>query len=238
MTFDVRDPSPAERLIVALDVPTIDDAREMIDHLNGTVSFFKVGMQLLYSGGFDLINELTASGKQVFVDLKLLDIDNTVQKGIESLTAFNPTFVTLHAYPHAMRAAVEGKGKIDLALLAVTVLTSLDEAGLKETGYKDTRVSDLVIKSALQAKEIGVDGIVCSAVEASMIRTMVGPELILVTPGIRPASAAADDQKRIVTPADAIRNGSDYLVVGRPILKADDPKLAAQQVIEEIESAL
>lgn len=237
-SFNIKKPTPSQRLILPLDIPSVSEARDVIADVDGAVSFFKLGYQLLYAGGFELVQELKAAGKQVFIDLKLLDIDNTVKSGIESLKALNPDFITLHAYPHAMRAAVAGRGDSPVSLLGVTVLTSLDDDGLKEAGYKDLRVGDLVIKRAHQAKEIGMDGIVCSPVEASMIRTMVGPELLLVTPGIRPASAASDDQRRVMTPSLAIENGSDYLVVGRPILNAPDRKQVARNIAEEIEAAL
>ena len=235
--FDVRNPSPKNRLIVPLDVPSLSDARDVVADLGDAVSFYKVGFQILYAGGFDLISELKDAGKQVFIDLKLLDIDNTVKSGVESLAALGGTFLTIHAYPHAMRAAVEGRGSSDLKLLAVTVMTNLDDALLQEAGYKEN-ARDLVIQRAVQAHKIGIEGVICSAAEASAIRAAVGPDLLLVTPGIRPANTAIDDQKRIMTPRMAIENGSDYLVVGRPILKAEDRRAAASAIIEEIEAAL
>ena len=235
--FGVRNPSPKNRLIVPLDVPSLSDARDVVADLGDAVSFYKVGFQILYAGGFDLISELKDAGKQVFIDLKLLDIDNTVKSGVESLAALGGTFLTIHAYPHAMRAAVEGRGSSDLKLLAVTVMTNLDDALLQEAGYKEN-ARDLVIQRAVQAHKIGIEGVICSAAEASAIRAAVGPDLLLVTPGIRPANTAIDDQKRIMTPRMAIENGSDYLVVGRPILKAEDRRAAASAIIEEIEAAL
>lgn len=235
--FDVKNPSPKDRLIVPLDVPSLSDARDVVADLGDAVSFYKVGFQILYAGGFDLISELKDAGKQVFIDLKLLDIDNTVKSGVESLAALGGTFLTIHAYPHAMRAAVEGRGSSDLKLLAVTVMTNLDDALLQEAGYKES-ARDLVIKRAVQARDTGIEGVICSAAEASAIRAAVGPDLLLVTPGIRPANAAADDQKRIMTPRMAIENGSDYLVVGRPILKAENRRAAAEAIVEEIEAAL
>ncbi|MEP2942322.1 MAG: orotidine-5'-phosphate decarboxylase [Hyphomicrobiales bacterium] len=235
--FDVKNPSPKDRLIVPLDVPSLSDARDVVTDLGDAVSFYKVGFQILYAGGFDLISELKDAGKQVFIDLKLLDIDNTVKSGVESLAALGGTFLTIHAYPHAMRAAVEGRGKSDLKLLAVTVMTNLDDALLQEAGYKES-AHDLVLKRAVQARDTGIEGVICSAAEASAIRAAAGPDLLLVTPGIRPANAAADDQKRIMTPRMAIENGSDYLVVGRPILKAENRRAAASAIVEEIEAAL
>ncbi|MEO1067282.1 MAG: orotidine-5'-phosphate decarboxylase [Pseudomonadota bacterium] len=235
--FDIKHPSPRDRLIVALDVATPDDAKRVIDDMGDAVTFYKLGYQLLYAGGFALLDDLKTAGKHIFIDLKLLDIDNTVKGGVDSLTRLGATFITIHAYPHAMRAAVEARGEEGAALLGVTVLTSLDDEGLREAGYKD-RAADLVIKRAHKAQAIGMDGVVCSAAEASAIRALVGPDLTLVTPGIRPADTGADDQKRVMTPAMAIENGSDYLVVGRPIVKAEDRRAAANAIVAEIEAAV
>lgn len=235
--FDVKNPHPRDRLIVPLDVPGVDEARAVITDLGDAVTFYKVGFQILYAGGFDLISELRDRGKQVFIDLKLLDIDNTVKSGVESLAGLGGTFLTIHAYPHAMRAAVSGRGDSALNLLGVTVLTSLDDEGLKEAGYHD-RASSLVVKRAFQAKEAGMNGVICSAAEASAIRATVGDDLLLVTPGIRPADASVNDQRRIMTPGLAIENGSDYLVVGRPILNAANREDAANRIVGEIEEAL
>ena len=235
--FDVRNPSARDRLIVPLDVPTVDDARSVVKDLGDSVSFYKMGFQILYGGGFDLVAELKDQGKQIFIDLKLLDIDNTVKSGVESLKRLGGTFLTIHAYPHAMQAAVDARGGDDLKLLGVTVMTNLDDERLQEAGYKD-KAGALVIKRASQANQIGMDGVICSAAEASAIRATVGPDLLLVTPGIRPANANADDQRRIMTPKLAIENGSDYLVVGRPILNADNRRVAADSIVAEIETAL
>lgn len=235
--FDVKNPSAKERLIVPLDVPDLAAARTVVADLGDAVSFYKLGFQILYAGGFDLIRELKNQGKQVFIDLKLLDIDNTVRSGVESLAALGGTFLTIHAYPHAMRAAVAGRGSDPLNLLAVTVMTNLDDALLEEAGYRE-RADALVMRRAAQAKEAGMNGVICSAAEARALRAAVGPDFLLVTPGIRPAGAAADDQKRIMTPGLAIGNGSDYLVVGRPILNAENRRAAAQAVVAEIETAL
>ena len=235
--FDVRNPSARDRLIVPLDVPTVDDARSVVKDLGDSVSFYKLGFQILYGGGFDLVAELKDQGKQIFIDLKLLDIDNTVKSGVESLKRLGGTFLTIHAYPHAMQAAVDARGGDDLKLLGVTVMTNLDDERLQEAGYKD-KAGALVIKRASQANQIGMDGVICSAAEASAIRATVGPDLLLVTPGIRPTNASADDQRRIMTPKLAIENGSDYLVVGRPILNADNRRAAAAAIVAEIEMAL
>lgn len=235
--LDIRNPSARDRLIVPLDVPTLDDARGVVADLGESVSFYKVGFQILYADGFDLVRELKDQGKNVFVDLKLLDIDNTVKSGVKSLMQLGATFLTIHAYPHAMQAAVEARGDDALNLLGVTVMTNLDDERLKEAGYKD-KASSLVIKRASQASQLGMDGVICSAAEASAIRATVGPNLLLVTPGIRPADTSADDQRRIMTPHMAIQNGSDYLVVGRPILNADNRRLAADAIVADIEAAL
>ena len=226
---------PRGRLIVALDLSDVDAARTMIARLGESVAFYKIGCQLAYAGGLPLARELADAGKQVFLDLKLHDIGNTVARGVESLSRLGATFLTVHAYPQTMRAAAQasrGSAKI----LAVTVLTSLNDADLAESGTP-LGVAELVALRAQQAQACGMDGIVCSAEEAARLRGMVGHSLSLVTPGIRPADSAANDQKRIMTPARAIAAGADYLVVGRPILEAADPKRAADAIIAEIAAA-
>jgi len=225
------------RLIVALDVPSVADARAAIETLGDAVSFYKIGHQLCYAAGREngllLAQELADSGKDVFLDLKLLDIDNTVAKGVESVSAMGVKMLTLHAYPKAMRVAVEALGSHDLTLLGVTVLTSMDDADLAEAGYAGT-ARDLVLKRAGQARDAGMGGIVASAQEAAAIREAVGPNMAVVTPGIRPAGADAGDQKRVVTPADALAAGASHLVVGRPIMVAADPRGAALKIAEEM----
>jgi orotidine-5'-phosphate decarboxylase len=228
--------SPRDRLIVALDLPSVADAEAMVSKLGASVNFYKIGYQLAYAGGFSFANSLIAAGKQVFLDLKLHDIGNTVAKGVESVAKIGATFLTVHAYPQTMKAAMEGKQGSKLKILAVTVLTSYDDADLLQAGYK-LGVSALVSQRAGHARDLGVDGLVCSAEEAARLRVAVGSDMTLVTPGIRPAGASRDDQKRIMTPAKAIRAGSDYLVVGRPIVEAADPKAAADAIVEEIAHA-
>jgi orotidine-5'-phosphate decarboxylase len=223
-----------ERLIVALDLPTVAAAEAMVSRLGASVSFYKIGYQLAFAGGLPFAAGLVAAGKQVFLDLKLHDIGNTVTKGVESVAQSGATFLTVHAYPQTMQAAMEGKRGSKLRILAVTALTSYDDADLFRAGYK-FGVSALVVQRAGQARELGVDGLVCSAEEAVKLRTIVGPGMALVTPGIRPTGSARDDQKRIMTPAKAIAAGADYLVVGRPIVEAGDPKAAADAIIAEIE---
>jgi orotidine-5'-phosphate decarboxylase len=227
---------PRDRLIVALDLPSVAAADAMVDRLGDAVSFYKIGYQLAFAGGLPLASALVRAGKQVFADLKLHDIGNTVGKGVESVATLGATFLTVHAYPQTMKAAVEARAGSPLRILAVTVLTSYDDADLAAAGYAST-VGPLVARRAAQAREIGVDGLVCSAEEAASVRSIAGPGMALVTPGIRPAGAAAGDQKRVMTPARAIAAGADYLVVGRPIVEAADPKAAAQAIVAEIAQA-
>ncbi len=223
---------PRERLIVALDLPSVEAARAMVARLGDAVSFYKIGYQLAFAGGLAYAQTLAGAGKRVFLDLKLHDIGNTVREGVKSVARLGATFLTVHAYPQTMKAAVEAR-EGPLRILAVTVLTSYDDADLAAAGY-DFTVPELVAERAAQAHDIGVDGLVCSAEEAANLRPMVGPKMMLVTPGIRPAGAAAGDQKRIATPALAIKAGADYLVVGRPIVAAADPRAAAQAIVSEI----
>jgi len=225
------------RLILALDVPSVADAKTMVDRLGDTVAFFKIGYQLAFAGGLPFAETLIRAGNSVFLDLKLHDIGHTVAKGVESIARMGATFLTIHAYPQTMRAAVEARGDGGLRLLAVTVLTSYDDADLAAAGY-DFTVTELVLERAAQAHDIGVDGLVCSAEEAAKLRPIVGASMALVTPGIRPIGADADDQKRVMTPAEAIAAGADYLVVGRPILGAPDPKAAAAAIVAEIAAAM
>ena len=225
-----------ERLIVALDLPSVADAEAMVARLGDTVEFYKIGYQLAFAGGLPFAAELIGAGKKVFLDLKLLDIGNTVARGVESVAKTGATFLTVHAYPQTMKAAVEGKKGSNLRILAVTVLTSYEDSDLTGAGY-DMGVSELGTVRASQAQDIGIDGIVCSAQEAINLRDITGPNMLIVTPGIRPAGSAGDDQKRIVTPAKAIANSADYLVVGRPIVAAEDPKAAAEQIVAEIQEA-
>ena len=228
---------PRDRLIVGLDLPTPAEADAMVARLDDTVSFYKVGLQLVFAGGIAFAGELAKSGKKVFLDVKLLDIDNTVAGAVENIARLGMTFVTVHAYPKAMRAAVAARANTPLGLLGVTVLTSMDEVDLEQAGYTG-KVEDLVLRRARDARQTGMDGIVCSPVEVAKVRAAVGPDIALVTPGIRPAGAATGDQKRVTTPADAIRAGADYLVVARPIIRADDPRTAAEAIQAEIAAAV
>ncbi|MGD9541801.1 orotidine-5'-phosphate decarboxylase [Methylocystis sp.] len=226
-----------ERLIVALDVERVAEARALVAALGDTVSFFKVGMELAYApGGFDFARELKASGKRVFLDLKLHDIGATVERATRQIARLGVDFLTVHAFPQTMAAARQGASEGALKLLAVTVMTSYDDADLTEAGYA-CGVADLVARRALQAKEARVDGLILSPMELSAIRPIVGPDMLLVTPGVRPAGADLGDQKRVMTPGEAIAASANYIVVGRPITRAADPAVAAEAVAQEIEAA-
>jgi orotidine-5'-phosphate decarboxylase len=229
--------APRDRLIVALDLPDVAAAEAMVGRLGDSVTFYKIGYQLGYAGGLAMVSRLAGAGKKVFIDLKLHDIGNTVSRGVESIAKLGATFLTVHAYPQTMKAAVEARAGSDLKILAVTVLTSYDDGDLHAAGYR-LGVSDLVEARAQQAQVLGVDGLVCSAEEAASLHKIVGHQMHLVTPGIRPAGSATGDQKRIMTPARAIAAGADYLVVGRPVLEAADPKAAADAIQAEIAKAL
>jgi orotidine-5'-phosphate decarboxylase len=224
--------APRERLIVALDLSSVEAAEAMVKRLGDSVSFYKIGYQLAYAGGLVYARTLAEAGKQVFLDLKLHDIGNTVAEGVKSVSRLGAAFLTVHAYPQTMKAAVQARER-RLQILAVTVLTSYDDRDLAAAGY-GAGVRATAAERAKNALEIGVDGLVCSPEEAANLRTIVGSEMLLVTPGIRPAGAEIGDQKRVSTPAAAIEAGADYLVVGRPIIAADDPKAAAEAIIAEI----
>jgi orotidine-5'-phosphate decarboxylase len=226
--MDARD-----RLIVALDVPSVADAETMVARLGDGVSFYKIGYQLAFAGGLSFAQTLSRAGKRVFLDLKLHDIGNTVARGVESVSKLGATFLTVHAYPQTMHAAVDARKGTELRILAVTVLTSYDDADLAAAGY-DFTVSELVAERAAQARDIGIDGLVCSAEEAANLRSIASAGMVLVTPGIRLPGADKGDQKRIMTPTAAIAAGADHLVVGRPILAAPDPKAAAEAIVAEI----
>ncbi|MCP3462168.1 orotidine-5'-phosphate decarboxylase [Bradyrhizobium sp. CCGUVB23] len=229
--------APRDRLIVALDLPSPELAEAMIDRLGDSVTFYKIGYRLTYAGGLPLVGKLADRGKKVFLDLKLHDIGNTVMQGVQSISKLGATFLTVHAYPQTMKAAVEGRGASALKILGVTVLTSYNDDDLHAAGYR-LGVSELVEARAQQAQVLGVDGLVCAPEEAGSLRKIVGHQMNLVTPGIRPAGAATGDQKRIMTPGRAIAAGADYLVVGRPIVEAADPRATAEAIQAEIAQAL
>jgi orotidine-5'-phosphate decarboxylase len=221
-------------LIVALDMDSRAEAEALIASLDGAVDFFKIGYQLFYGGdGLALGRDLIERGKRVFFDLKLLDIDNTVERGVAAIAHTGAHMLTVHAYPQCMRAAVKGAAGSDLTILGVSVLTSMDDRDVAEAGFaRDT--AGLVSLRAAQAREAGVGGLVCSPLEAEMVRTIVGPRMAIVTPGIRPAGAGRGDQKRVMGPAEAIAAGASHLVVGRPITAAPDPAAAARAILGEM----
>jgi orotidine-5'-phosphate decarboxylase len=221
-------------LIVGLDVDTRQDAERIIEAVGAEADFYKIGYQLFYGGdGLALGKALIAAGKRVFFDLKLLDIDNTVEKGVAAIAATGASMLTVHTYPKAMRAAVKGSAGSGLTVLGVTVLTSMDDSDLKEAGY-ERDVAGLVALRAEQARDIGIGGIVASPHEAEMIRTIVGAKMAIVTPGIRPSGAALGDQKRVMSPRQALDAGASHLVVARPILQADDPAAAVRAIKAEM----
>lgn len=222
-----------ERVFVALDLPSVEEARALVDRLGDSVASYKIGLQLLPIGGVALGRELRAMGKNVFLDFKFHDIDATVEKATRSVAGLDAQFLTVHARPDVMRAAVKGKGSSSLKVLGVTVLTSLDQKALEDIGYNDN-AENLVMRRVHQALEAGVDGVVASPLEAAAIRAVVPTSFLVVTPGVRPAGTAAGDQKRIATPAAALAAGASHLVIGRPISQAADPVAAARAIMSEI----
>lgn len=230
--------SANERLIVALDVPTPEEASELIAKIGDNAGVWKIGLELLFAGGGELARKLSDQGQKVFVDAKLLDIPHTVERATANIAALGAAFLTVHGHDiKTMEAAIEGRGTTDLKLLAVTVLTSLDKSDLEQQGSAMTP-AELVLHRAQLRREAGFDGVIASGQEAAEIREATGDDFLIVTPGIRPAGAAIGDQARVMTPAKAISAGADYLVVGRPITQAEDPGAAAQAIVEEIEQAL
>lgn len=226
----------AGTLIVALDLDTRDEAERLIADLGDTVDFYKIGYQCFYGAdGLNLGKALLAAGKRVFFDLKLLDIDNTVERGVAAIAGTGAQMLTVHAYPQCMRAAVKGAAGSELTLLGVSVLTSMNDADVAEAGFaRDT--AGLVALRAEQAKAAGVGGLVSSPLEAEMVRGIVGPQMAIVTPGIRPSGSAVGDQKRVMGPAEAIAAGASHLVVGRPITAAANPRATAQAILAEMAS--
>lgn len=228
-----------DRLIFALDVASVEEARELVRKLDGSVSFFKIGMELYVSSGPALITELTTQGKKVFLDLKFFDVPETVKRAVRRVAATGATFLTIHGETKIIQAAVEGRGDSNLKLLAVTALTSLDSSDLREMGFAGT-VEDLVLNRAKTALELGCDGVIASPQEAGRVHELVSrskKNFLIVTPGVRPAGDASDDHKRLATPASAIEDGADYLVIGRPIRDAADPAKKAESIIAEMQRA-
>jgi orotidine-5'-phosphate decarboxylase len=222
-----------DRLIVALDAPSVEQAQTWVDALGDGVVFYKIGMELIYGGGgFALAERLIGAGKRVFIDLKLHDIPNTVEKATAQIARLGASFLTVHAYPQTMKAALAGAAGSSLELLGVSVLTSADDSDLAEASYA-LGAKALVSLRARQAEAIGLPGLVASAAEVASLRAE-GRRLKLICPGIRPAGGEAGDQKRVATPARALADGADYLVVGRPITAAADPRAAAQAILAEM----
>jgi len=224
-----------DRLIVALDVPNAIAGLELAAKLGNAVSFYKIGLGMLTGGGLALAQELKDEhGKRIFLDMKLFDIGATVEAAVRGLAQFDLDFLTVHGDPHVVRAAKEGAANSDMKILAVTILTSLDRADLDASLLKAGDVQELVIERAARAFEAGSDGVIASPQEAALIRAL--PEAtgkLIVTPGVRPAGAALGDQKRVATPAQAVTDGADHIVVGRPIWQAQDPAEAARAVLAE-----
>jgi orotidine-5'-phosphate decarboxylase len=230
--------APKDRLIVALDFPQVGPAKALVRRLGSAVSFYKVGLELVMAGGLDLARRLKDAGKQVFLDVKLLDIENTVERATRAVAATGATFLTVHATDgKTLRAAVAGKAGTGLRILGVTVLTNLDASDLAEQGIAATP-AELVARRAALAVATGCDGIVASGLEAAAVRRAVGPGVTIVTPGIRAHGGPAGDQTRVATPQAAIAAGADYLVVGRPIAQAADPVAATTAFVRAIEEAL
>jgi orotidine-5'-phosphate decarboxylase len=226
-----------DRLIVALDMPTSEEAQRLVAKLGESISFYKVGLELLFAGGLELARALKADGKHVFLDMKLLDIGNTVERAVANATEFGVDFLTVHGHDmKTLRAAVSGRSNSKLKLLAVTVLTNLTADDLRQQG-SSLSPADLVLSRARLAHESGFDGVIASGQEAARIRAAIGPGFLIVTPGIRLTGSATDDQERVTTPDHAIAAGADYIVVGRPITQADDPRAAAQTFISHIREA-
>lgn len=222
------------RLIVALDVPSVDEARALVDKLGDSVGVYKIGLELLFSGGFALAEELAGHGHAVFVDAKLLDIEATVERATAAVARMGVTFLTVHALDRkTLEAAVRGRGDSPLKLLGVTVLTNLSASDLAQQGI-DHPLQEVVLHRAKLAKEAGFDGVIASGHEAASIRKTSSADFLIVTPGVRPQGAPAQDQARAVTPVRAIAAGADYLVVGRPIVAASDPRAAAEAIVAEI----
>ena len=235
-TGKYADLNARDRMIVALDLPGVDEARQLVDRLGDSVSFYKIGFQLVLSGGLELARQLKQEGKQVFLDMKLLDIDATVEKAVANAARLGIDMLTIHAYPKAMRAAVAGANGSGVCLLGVTVLTSMDDGDLADAGYA-SRAEEMVAARAADARAAGMCGVVASAHEAAMLRSVLGPDMAIVTPGIRPAGSEKGDQKRVMTPAEALAAGATHLVIGRPVNAAQDPVSAANTIVAEMETA-
>lgn len=225
-----------DRLILALDVPSAAEAEQLLDRVGTQIRFAKVGLELYTVAGPDIVRRLTARGLRVFLDLKFLDIEETVRRATARVADMGVAFLTVHANRKALIAAVQGRGNSDLGLLAVTVLTNFDTHDLRDMGIQRS-LEDLVTARAALAAEVGCNGVVASGKEPEAIRAMVGPRLQIVTPGVRPLGTGTDDHARVTTPSETIASGADYLVVGRPIRDAADPAAAASAILAEMQTA-
>jgi len=225
-----------DRLIVALDVPNIIAGMDLVNKLGATVSFYKIGLGMLTGGGLALADELKQEhNKRIFLDLKLYDIGATVEAAVKGIAKYELDFLTVHGDPNVVKAAKEGASDSNLKILAVTILTSLDREDLNANMYKPGNISDLVVERADRAFQAGADGVIASPLESKRIRDLVSSsDKLIVTPGIRPEGSELGDQKRISTPGVAIKNGSNHIVVGRPIVTSSDPKSAAHNILTEI----
>ncbi|PZQ19242.1 MAG: orotidine-5'-phosphate decarboxylase [Ancylobacter novellus] len=227
---------PRDRLIVGLDVASLEEADAMVARLGDAVTFYKIGFELAVAGGLTLAERLARSGKKVFVDLKLHDIGQTVEKATRQVARLGASFLTVHAYPQTLRAAAEGRGDSGLKILGVTVLTSWDASDVAEAGFA-IGPEALVEKRVGHARAAGVDGVICAPTDLASVRRVAPSPFLAVTPGVRPAGAALGDQKRVATPGEAIRAGADFLVVARPVIAATDPRAAAESIVREIAEA-
>lgn len=234
--MSAADLSPRDRLIVALDFPTVAAAEALVWQLGDEVGFYKIGLELTIAGGLDFASDLVSSGKKVFLDLKLHDIGTTVERATAAAAARGVSLLTVHAYPQTLTAAARGAAGSALKVLGVTVLTSYDDQDLAAAGYA-AGVEEMVRRRAASARAAGVAGVICAPTDAAMVRAILGPSGLVVTPGVRPAGSEAGDQKRIATPRDAVRAGADMIVVGRPVTAAADPRAAAQAIVGELAGA-
>jgi orotidine-5'-phosphate decarboxylase len=228
--------APRDRLIIALDVPTVAEAEDLVRRIGDAGAFYKIGLELAFAGGLDLARTLKGDGKAVFLDMKLHDIPNQVERAVANIARLGLDLLTVHAYPQTLAAAARGRGDAGLKLLGVTVLTSMSQADATAAGYS-VAIAELVAARASEIRKAGVDGVVCSPLETATVRALVGPDALIVVPGIRPAGAEAGDQVRTATPGDTIRAGASHLVVGRPITRAADPRAAAEAIVAEIAAA-
>jgi len=221
-------------IIVALDLENATEALQLVDRIGDAAGFYKVGLELFTAEGPSVVRELTARGKQVFVDLKMYDISATVERATARVAALGASFLTVHSSPQVIRAAVRGRGESGLKILAVTVLTSFDDQDVADMGYTGRTAASLVEHFVQQGVAAGVDGFISSPLEVARVRAIAGPGKILVTPGVRSAGTSQGDQKRVATPAEAMAAGANYLVIGREITRAADPRLAAERILESL----